>query len=105
MIHGDSNLVARASIAFALAFALLVSSLSYAFAEGPIGTPLHQIKKGISPERVYCRADLELVFKATDGSPACVTIFTKDKLVQRGWAANEGFGGKFAIGGRDRSLE
>lgn len=56
-----------------------------------ISTPVKEIKLGISPNDVQCKADLRLVFKITDGSPACVLIFTKDKLVQRGWAASEGF--------------
>lgn len=101
MNHRNSNLIdkSRATLAFALSLTLLISSLDYAFAEEVLGTPLQQIKKGISPQDVKCKSGLELIFKATDGSPACVTIFTKDKLVNRGWAETDGFGGKFAIGG------
>ena len=94
----------KAMLAISISLAFLISSSNYSSAE-MIGKPLHQIKMGISPQHVQCKADLELVFKSTDGSPACVSIFTKDKLVQRGWATNEGFGGKFAIGGLDRSLQ
>ena len=89
----------RTTLIFALSLALLISSLDYAFAEEVLGTPLQQIKKGISPHDVKCKDGLELIFKATDGLPACVTIFTKDRLVHIGWAENEGFGSKFAIGG------
>ena len=90
---------AKATLAFVLSLALLISSIDHVFAEEILGTPLQQIKKGISPQDVKCKSGLELIFKATDGSPACVSIFTKDKLVSRGWADADGFGGKFAIGG------
>ena len=89
----------KVALAFVLSLTLIISSLNYVFAEDLLGTPLQQIKKGISPQDVKCKTGLELIFKATDGSPACVTIFTKDKLVSRGWAKNDGFGSKFAIGG------
>ena len=58
----------------------------------PTTSPLQQVQNGISPHDVKCKAELRLVLKATDGSPACVNIFTKDILVQRGWVASEGFG-------------
>ena len=101
MIHRHSNLIdkTRTTLAFALSLTMLISSIDHAFAEEVLGTPLQQIKKGISPQDVKCKSGLELIFKATDGSPACVSIFTKDKLVSRGWADADGFGGKFAIGG------
>lgn len=89
----------KSVLTFAIFLTIFISSFSYSFAEQILPTPLHQIKKGISPQDVHCKANLELVFKSTDGSPACVNIFTKDKLIHRGWAANDGFGGKFAIGG------
>ncbi len=90
---------AKSVLTFAIFLTIFISSFSYSFAEKILATPLYQIKKGTSPQDVHCKAGLELIFKATDGSPACVTIFTKDKLVAREWAANDGFGGKFAIGG------
>jgi len=49
-------------------------------------SPRNQIAIGISPDSVICREGLELIFKATNGSPACVTSETLIKLVQRGWA-------------------
>ena len=88
----------KAMLAIGISLASLISSSNYSLAD-MIGKPLHQIKMGISPQHVQCKADLELIFKSTDGSPACVSIFTKDKLVYRGWAAIDGFGGKFAVGG------
>jgi serpin B len=34
---------------------------------------------------VECQKGLELIFKASDGSPACVKPETKQKLIERGW--------------------
>lgn len=49
-------------------------------------TPLKQVKSGISPHNVKCNADMQLVFKTEDKSPACVKPQTVEKLVARGWA-------------------
>ena len=49
-------------------------------------SPKKQTDKGRSPENVRCNDGLELVFKKTDGSPACVTPETIEKLIQRNWA-------------------
>ena len=75
-----------------LTFVLFFFTASYALGEKQTMTPLRQVADGIFPQDVQCNKGLQLVFKATDGSPACVSIFTKDKLVQRGWAESEGFG-------------
>jgi len=48
--------------------------------------PLKQIENGIEPENVNCKEGLELVFKASDNSPACVKSESITKLVERGWA-------------------
>jgi len=48
-------------------------------------SPRNQIALGIAPDSVICREGLELIFKASNGSPACVTPETFGKLVQRGW--------------------
>ena len=34
---------------------------------------------------MVCRGDLQLIFKSTDGSSACVTSNTSEKLIKRGW--------------------
>jgi len=47
--------------------------------------PLKQISSGISPENVTCKNNYELIFKATDNSPACVKQSTAQKLLVRGW--------------------
>lgn len=49
-------------------------------------TPLKQIKSGISVDNVQCGADLILVIKTEDSSPACVKSDTATKLFARGWA-------------------
>jgi len=47
--------------------------------------PLKQMKKAIKPETVVCNEGLELIFKSSDGSPACVKQSTSQKLLVRGW--------------------
>jgi plastocyanin len=59
-----------------------------AAAKGKVNSPLKQKKSGVPPEDVECRSGLELVLKATDGSPACIKSETKVKLVKRGWASS-----------------
>lgn len=49
-------------------------------------SPQKQIKVGILPEDITCREGLELIFKSSDHSPACVKPETAEKLVKRGWA-------------------
>jgi plastocyanin len=48
--------------------------------------PLKQIKSGISVDDIKCSADLVLVIKTEDSSPACVKSDTATKLFARGWA-------------------
>ncbi len=48
-------------------------------------SPLKQFQSGISLQHIECRNGLELIFKSSDGSPACVKPDTKIKLVERGW--------------------
>jgi len=47
-----------------------------------------QLEKGLLPENITCKEGLELIFKSTDGSPACVKPKTAEKLIERGWAAS-----------------
>jgi len=51
-------------------------------------SPLAQTKNEILPEDVSCKNGLELIFKSTDDSPACVKPKTVEKLVERGWASS-----------------
>ena len=48
-------------------------------------SPLKQIVNGISPENVSCKEGMQLVFKNTYNSTACVKSTTIDKLIERGW--------------------
>ena len=49
-------------------------------------SPLKQIKSGTLAKDVQCRADLQLVIKAEDNSPACVKPSSVAKLVLWAWA-------------------
>ena len=49
--------------------------------------PLKQIAEGTLPENVTCTEGLELVFKKSNGLPACVKLSSVSKLVERGWAS------------------
>ena len=49
-------------------------------------SPKQQIAHGNLPENIFCRDGLELIFKSTDGTPACVKPQTVQKLMERGWA-------------------
>lgn len=51
-----------------------------------MSSPLAQFKSGISANDVKCKQGLQLVIKAEDNSPACVTPDTATKLMSRGWA-------------------
>ena len=48
-------------------------------------SPILQIKSGIKPENISCKDDFELIFKASDKSPACVKLASVEKLIGRGW--------------------
>jgi hypothetical protein len=47
--------------------------------------PLEQVKAGIAPKDVQCKQGFTLIFKAEDGSPACVDPIVASILAQRGW--------------------
>ncbi len=49
-------------------------------------SPHKQVSSGTNPQDVICSEGLELIFKSTDNSPACVKPSTAEKLIQRGWA-------------------
>jgi len=48
--------------------------------------PKIQLENGILSEDITCKDGLELIFKSTNGSPACVKPKTAEKLIERGWA-------------------
>jgi len=47
-----------------------------------------QAENGRELYDLVCREDYELMFKLTDGSPACVKLSTYFKLYDRGWGLN-----------------
>jgi len=47
--------------------------------------PRQQTSLGIEKSSVLCREGLELIFKATNGIPACVKPSTLTQLIERGW--------------------
>lgn len=57
--------------------------------ETKIDTPLKQFNAGIPIDDIQCKADLVLVVKSSNSSPACVTPNTAEKLFLRGWAVDE----------------
>lgn len=54
-----------------------------------ISSPLAQFRSGVIANNVTCKQGLELIFKAEDGSPACVEQQSVQVLVERGWAKNQ----------------
>lgn len=51
----------------------------------PYLRPAQQGHAGIAASDVICIEGLHLIFKSSDGSPACVNSSSKDKLEERGW--------------------
>ena len=58
-------------------------------AANQIDSPLKQFKSGISTNDIKCQQDLQLVIRLEDSSPACVTSYNINKLIERGWAKQE----------------
>ena len=52
---------------------------------GPL-SPLKQFKSGTTAQQIVCNTGLELVIKAEDNSPACVSHSGASVLMERGWA-------------------
>jgi hypothetical protein len=51
-----------------------------------IPSPLKQFKSGIPSQQVSCKYGFDLLLKASNGHPICVTPATKSKLLHTGWA-------------------
>ena len=49
--------------------------------------PLKQIKEGIASEDVKCKEGFQLIFKASNGNPACVSAVSAEKLASLGWSS------------------
>lgn len=54
--------------------------------EPEILPPKHQTSNNVSDEEIICNEGLQLIFKISDNSPACVKPETKTELIERGWA-------------------
>lgn len=54
-------------------------------------SPLKQIQSGYPIEHVKCKEGLDLIFKSSNGSPACVEPASIEKLIERGWAHENPF--------------
>ena len=50
-------------------------------------SPRMQVEQGIASSDVICTEGLQLIFKSSDNSPACVKPQTAEKLIQRGWVS------------------
>jgi len=59
------------------------------YAQELILPPKQQLKAGVAINDIQCKAEFELIFKATDGSPACVKPTSVEKLIARGWATDQ----------------
>lgn len=55
-------------------------------------SPLKQFKSGIAPSDIQCKTNFALIFKAKDGSPACVKPSSAPTLILRGWATESNKG-------------
>jgi len=50
-------------------------------------SPLKQMQSGVLAKNVECKSGFELIFKATNGNPACVSPASATKLIAMGWAS------------------
>ncbi len=48
--------------------------------------PLKQYKAGVPVNEIQCKNGFVQAIKQSDNSPACVTLETKQRLIERGWA-------------------
>jgi hypothetical protein len=51
--------------------------------------PIKQMEVGIGALDISCQADFQLVLKAINNMPACVSPSTVNELVKRGWALSQ----------------
>lgn len=70
-------------------FVTAIMIISFPLAMGYVAdSPKSQYTEGTDPHDVICNESLELVFKNSDNSPACVKSTSVSKLVERGWASD-----------------
>ncbi|MGY5143975.1 MAG: hypothetical protein ACW9XH_05790 [Candidatus Nitrosopumilus sp. bin_32a] len=67
-------------------YALKGEYTMYAIGAGSeLFSPLRQVEERDPKYGINCYKGLELIFKSSDNSPACVTSSTAEKLIRRGW--------------------
>lgn len=49
--------------------------------------PPKQVEKGIIPSHVDCKSDMILIYKILTKEPACVSLKSVDKIIQRNWGS------------------
>lgn len=66
---------------------MYITSISFQVGKWNWDSLSSQVEAGISAQHVVCKSNFQIVIiKAEDGSPACVTPDTAQKLIERGWA-------------------
>ena len=53
-----------------------------------VSSPVQQFKSGVVPDDIQCKSDFMLIFKARDGTPACVKPSSVSRLVEIGWGTH-----------------
>lgn len=54
-----------------------------------IASPLKQMAMGVDARDVKCNVEFKIIFKATNGMPACVKPSSVERLIEIGWAASQ----------------
>ena len=81
ILNETSNILKNSLNSFALLKPIQTNGIAEKFP-----SPKHQLINNIPPNEISCNANLVLIFKSVDESPACVKPTTVEKLIQRGWA-------------------
>ncbi len=86
-IHTNMRLVWAVIPLILIVSMIGIVGMQESFAEN-ILNPKQQLKEGVLSREVECKEGLQLIFKSSDNSPACVKPLTAKKLIERGWAEN-----------------
>jgi len=52
-------------------------------------SPIGQFKLGVALDLIHCKPNLELILKASNIEPACVSPYNAQKLIEKGWALSK----------------
>ena len=81
------------SVVFVLLSVTLITTASFPIASAEVMentvSPKKQIMAGTDMYEIQCREGYELILKSGDLSPACCKASSVEKLMQRGWAADQ----------------